>query len=138
MREPSGSENTYLALETGGGLFAIPICDTRGVVAGSQAMQSAVLPKMPDYVKCVAKLNGQLITIITLPGDRTDAQLLGKFIVILAHPERMIGVIANNVKLITIPEEGIAVDHLTGARTFAENSNIFAIVDIKNLCGYPF
>ena len=102
-------------------------------MAGSQAMQSTVLPKMPDYVKCVAKLNGQLITIITLPGDRTDAQLLGKFIVILAHPERMIGVIASNVKLITIPEGGISVNSLTGAKTFAENSNIFAIVDIKNL-----
>ena len=67
------------------------------------------------------------------PGDRTDAQLLGKFIVILAHPEQMIGVIASNVTLITIPEESISVDSLTGARTFAENSNIFAIVDIKNL-----
>lgn len=133
MCELTRSENTYLALETGGGLFAIPIRDTRGVVAGSQAMQSTVLPKMPDYVKCVAKLNGQLITIITLPGDRTDAQLLGKFIVILAHPERMIGVIASNVTLITIPEESISVDSLTGARTFAESSNMFAIVDIENL-----
>ena len=133
MCEPTGSEKTYLALETGGGLFAIPICDTRGVVAGSQEMQSAVLPKMPDYVKCVAKLNGQLITIITLPEDRTDAQLLGKFIVILAHPEQMIGVIASNVTLITIPEESISVDSLTGARTFAENSNIFAIVDVNDL-----
>ena len=133
MCEPTGSEKTYLALETGGGLFAIPICDTRGVVAGSQAMQSAVLPKMPDYVKCVAKLNGQLTTIITLPGDKTDAQLLGKFIVILAHPERVIGVIASNVKLITIPEDGISVDSLTGARTFAESSNMFAIIDVQNL-----
>ena len=133
MYEPTGSENTYLAFETGGGLFAIPICDTRGVVARSQATQSAVLPKMPDYVKCVAKLNGQLITIIILPGDRMDAQLLGNFIVILAHPERMIGVIASNVKPIKIPEEGISVDSLTGTRTFAENSNMFAIIDIKNL-----
>ena len=122
-----------LAFETSGGLFAIPICDTLGVVIGTQAMPTAVLPQMPDHVKCVVTVDGQLITIITMPGDRRDVQMLGNPLVVLAHPERMIGVIANSVKLIVIPEESISVDRLTGAKTYAENSNIFSIVDTKNL-----
>lgn len=135
MREPTESENKYLALETDGGLFAIPICDTRAIAVGTQAMRPAVLPHMPDNVKCVVSVHGQLTSIITLPGDRTDEQLLGKPIVLLAHPDRSIGVIANSVKLITIPDEGISVDHLMGAKTYVEGSNVFSIVDIKDLCG---
>lgn len=135
MRESIETENTYLALETGGGLYAIPICDTRGVVIGTQDMRPAVLPQMPDYVKCIAKVHGQITTIITLPGNITDGQLLGKPIVILAHPERRIGVIANSVKLIAIPKDGISVDCVTGAKTYVKDSNIFSIVDIKELFG---
>ena len=133
MRGSIGNENTYLVLETGSGLFAIPICDTRGVVVGTEAMQTAVLPLMPNHVKCVAMVRGQPTTIITLPGDRTDVQLLGNPIVILAHSERTIGVIAKNVKMIAIPQKDISIDRLTGAKTYADGSNIFSIIDIKNL-----
>ena len=133
MREPIESGNTYLAFETGGGSFAIPICDTLGVVIGTQTMPSAVLPQMPDHVKCVITVDGQLITIITMPGEKKDVPLLGKPIVVLAHTERMIGVIANSVSLIVIPEEGISADRLTGTKTYATDSNIFSIVDIKRL-----
>lgn len=133
MRGPIGSENTYLSFKTSGGLFAIPICDTLGVVIGTRAMPTAVLPQMPDHVKCVITVDGQLITIITMPGDRSDVQMLGSPIVVLAHPERMIGVIANSVKLIAIPEESISVDRLTGAKTYADANNIFSIIDIKKL-----
>lgn len=135
MRGQIESENKYLALETSGGLFAIPICETRGVVIGTQAMRPAVVPQMADYVKCVAMVGGLLTTIITLPGDRPDVQPLGKPIVILAHPKRTLGVIANSVKLVTIPDESIAVDQVTGTKTYTENSDIFSIVDIKDLFG---
>lgn len=133
MHEPINSESAHLALEIGSSLFAIPICDTRGIVIGTNAMQPTVLPQMPDYVKCVATVHGQITTIITLSGDITDVQLLGKPIVILAHPERTIGVVANSVKLVTIPKESISVDCLTGAKTYAESSNIFSIIDTKEL-----
>lgn len=133
MSEPIRNETMYLALETGGGLFAIPICDIRFIVAGTQAMRPTVLPRMPEYVKGVALVAGQLTTIITLPGDRTDVQLLGKPIVILAHPKRTIGVIANGVNLTAIPEKSISVDSLTGAKTYTEGSNTFTIVDTKNI-----
>lgn len=129
MREPIGSENTYLVLETGSGLFAVPVCETRGVVISTQEMRPSVSLRMPDYVKCVATVYGQPTIIITLPGDRADTQLLGKPIVILEHPERNIGVIANSVKLIVIPEEGIKVDCLTRIKTYAEGNNIFSVVD---------
>lgn len=125
MYEPIESENKYLALETDGGLFAIPICDTKGVVLGTQAMPSAVLPHMPDYVKCVAMVDKQLITIITLPGKRMDVQILGKPIVILAHPEHTIGLIANSVKLIMIPKESISVNRLTGTESYTEGGSFF-------------
>ena len=133
MREPIGSDNTYLALETSAGLFAIPICQTKGVVIGTQAMRPHALPRMPNYVKCLATVYGQPTTIITPPGDKTDMQLLGKPIVLLEHPERTIGVIASSVKLITIPEECIKEDCLTGIKTYAEGSNIFSIIDTKIL-----
>lgn len=133
MREPIESENAYLALDTGCGLFAIPICDTLGVMVVSQETPSAVLPHMPDHVKCVVTAEGQLITVITLPGDKTDAQLQGKPIVVLAHPVRMIGVVANSVKLIVIPSGGISVDRVTGAKTYTEGSDIFSILDIQNI-----
>ena len=127
------NENRYLALETGGSLFAIPICDTRAIAVGTQAMRPTVLPQMPDHVKCVVSMHGQLTTVITLPGDKTDVQLLGKPIVLLAHPDRSIGVLANRVDLIAIPEESISVDRVTMTRTYVKDSNIFFIVDIKDL-----
>ena len=133
MRGSIEGGNKYLALETGGGLFAIPICDIRGVVVGTQTMPSAILPHMPDYVKCVAMVDKLLITVITLPGERMDVQLLGKPIVILAHPEQTIGVLANSVRLIIIPEESISEDRLAGTKSYADGRNIFSIVDIKKL-----
>lgn len=133
MRGSIGKENQYLALETGDALFAIPIGDTRGVVIGSQVMKPTVLPHMPNHIKYVAMVRGQLTTIITLPGNETDEQLLGKIIVILEHPDRNIGVIASNVRLIAIPEKNISVDRLTGTKTYTEGSNTFSILDIENL-----
>ena len=133
MLELIESENRYLALETGGSLFAIPISDIKAIVTGTQAIRHTVLPHMPDCVKCVAMVDGQLTTIITFPGDKANVHMLGKPIVILAYPKRTIGVLANRVDLIAIPEESISVDRVTMTRTYVKDSNIFFIVDIKDL-----
>lgn len=133
MRESIGNEDKFLVLEAGGGLFAIPICDTKGVVIATQEMPSAALSHMPNHVKCVVTLGDQLITVITLPGEKKDIQLLGKPIVLLAHPDRTIGVVANSVTLDAIPEENISVDQVTGTQTYKKGNRIFSIVDINDL-----
>lgn len=133
MRESIGSENRFLTLEAGGGLFAIPICDIKGIVIAHQEMPFAALPHMPDHVKGVVTVGDQLVTVITLPGEKKDVQLLGKHIVMLVHPERAIGVVANSVALATIPEEDISVDQIMGTKTCKNGNKMFSIVDINDL-----
>lgn len=135
MREPGEIESTYLAFETNGGSFAIHINETVGVVIGDGEMRPLTLPRTPDFVKCVVSLEGQLTTIITLPGEDGDGELIGKPILLLDHSPHLIGIIVKSVRLVTIPKESITVNRLTGVRTYAEGSDIFSVVDTEILLG---
>ena len=124
--------NLYVAFQVKNNIFATPMNDVWGIVAGNQNTIYTTLPNAPKHAKCIVELDGYLITIVNIPGSNGDIPIMGNFIVLLREGLN-IGILATEVHLITILADSILEDKITGQKSYAHNGKIYLILDISQL-----
>ena len=127
------NENTYVAFQVKNSIFAVPMNDTLGIAAGSQNTIYTIPPNAPDYIKYIADLNGQPVTIVNIPGTDGDIPIMGNYIVILKHSGRNIGILATETHLVRILANSILADKISGQKSFEHNEKTYLILDISQL-----
>lgn len=127
------SENLYVAFQVKNRIFAVPMNDTLGIVAGGNDTTYTFLPNAPKHVKCIVEIDGLLISIVNLPGTYEDLPIMGSYIVVLEHLGQNIGILATEAHLVRILENSILEDKITGQKSFIHNGKTYLKLDISQL-----
>ena len=96
------SGNWYVAFQVKNSIFAVPMNDTLGIVAGGHNTTCTFLPNAAKHVKCIVEIDGLLISIVNLPGTYKDLPIMGNYIVVLEHLGQNIGILATEAHLVRI------------------------------------
>lgn len=126
------SGDLCVALQVKDNIYAIPIKDTLGIVAGGNNTKCTVLPNALKHVKCIVDLDGLLIPIVNLPGVYDDLPIIGNYIVVLEHSGQNIGILADETHLVRILENSILRDKIAGQKSFVHNGKTYLMLDIPN------
>jgi len=89
---------------------------------------------MPDFVKCAIEIEGQLVTVINIPGIYDNRPITGSSILVLKCDKQNIEIIAKEIQLITILTKGILENKITGIKNFTHDNKIYYISDTVQLC----
>ena len=127
------SGNLYVAFQVKNRIFAVPMNDTLGIVAGGENITYTIVPNAPKYVKCIVESDGYFITIVNLPGTYEDLPIIGNYIVVLEHLGQNIGILASAAHLVRILGNSILEDKITGQKSFVHNGKTYLMLNISQL-----
>ena len=127
------SGNLYVAFQVKDSIFAVPMNDTLGIVAGGHDTTYTFLPNVPKHVKCIVEIDGLLIPIVNLPATYEDLPIMGSYIVVLKHLGQSIGILTTEAHLVRILENSILEDKITGQKSFIHNGKTYLKLDISQL-----
>ena len=127
------SGNLYVAFQVKNSIFAVPMNDTLGIVAGGHDTTCTFMPNAPKHVKCIVEIDGLLISIVNLPGTYEDLPIMGSYIVVLEHLGQNIGILATEAHLVRVAENSILEDKITGQKSFIHNGKTYLKLDISQL-----
>ena len=127
------SGDLCVALQVKNNIYAIPIKDTLGIVAGGNNTKCTVLPNALIHVKCIVDLDDLLIPIVNLPGAYDDLPIMGNYIVVLEHLRQNIEILATRTHLVRILANSISEDKITGQKSFVHNGKTYLMLDIAQL-----
>ena len=127
------SGNLYVAFQVKSSIFAVPMNDTLGIVAGGHNIACTFMPNAPKHVKCIVEIDSLLIPIVNIPGTYEDLSIMGSYIVVLKHLRQNIGIIATETHLVRILANSILEDKITGQKSFVHNGKTYLMLDISLL-----
>ena len=129
----SNNENQFIAIKVEDNLFAVSADHVLYIAKGNESMSQAVITKKTQKIKCIIDIGGQLVTIVNLPGIGGDIPVLNNVIVVLEHAGQNIGILANEVQLVTISANEMCMDSVTKTKSFIHAGKTYLVLDINEL-----
>ena len=127
------SGTLFVTIELQDNIFAIPANCTRWIVKSNQSTPYAILPKGSEHIKCIIELDGLLVTIVSIPGTDENVSITDSSIVVLEYAGQNIGILTNETRLITVSENEISEDKLTGTNFIMHDGKTYIILELYKL-----
>lgn len=122
-------KNLYVAFKTGCSLFAVSASDVMYIMSSSEYNHRIAIPNMPVHIKSVIEAGGTLITVVDINEITKEADFLKKLIIVLKYDDQNIGVLVDEVQLITVLDGDYFKDSNTGLNFFRHNGNTYSMID---------
>lgn len=128
------NEIIFVAVEVENNVFAIPINYILYIVDGKQSIPSDALPQESENIIGMVELNGQIVTIVQIPGTCGDTSIVDNLIVVLEYSGHNFGILAKKTTLITILANEICEAEFTDIKSFMYDGKAHLILDLSQFC----
>ena len=126
-------ETLFMTIELKNNVFAVPAKHTLGIVKWDRSIPYTVLPQERENVKGIMEMDDQFVTIVNIPGTYENGYGFDSSIVVLGYGGQNIGILTKEARLITISEDKILEDKITGTKFFEQEGKMYIILDIGQL-----